>query len=650
LYPTTGLHPHLFPAFLPTAYLVNGDTGNDSNAGTTLGGALKTIAAGIAKAGSGPAVVLVAAATAAGSEIAGTTNSANSNLPYRGYDAGTGTNLMVNTVSLCGGFSSDFSERDPAAHETVIASTATTGGIGFATLATPISADATVTPATVLEGFTLVAAGPDTVAGFSGSNAGALTVGGGLQVRNNKMIGGGTSTSVIAYVHDNTSASAQALFSNNYLTGAPTSSFSSRGFYVANATPVFAGGYIGTTSAAGVWIDNDPGVVTVGTVTISNSDIDGGASNGTNYGIFVNQGDVAILNNDEISGGGLVGGGVGTAAAIYFGGGSGTVFNNLIFGGSAQDNVGIYISLSAGTVTLTENNIFGGDGNTSTGVDDFGTDTTLEHNSIHGHSSAATAIAIRSTGAGTRKYVRNQIMGGVSGGSNTGILLASNTAGVLVRSNLMTGCQGYPGFFGQGPCVAIDNNGTGNKFYNNTVNGGSGAQAPKSIAYRQGSLASGSDIRNNLFFTSADGVLGAPGGRCMDVYDSAGVSAIPNNDLFSCGGSYYFDQLLAQEFTVSDPIPSLGGATLTSVQNKQDIDPGFVSIGTNPGQLGTADVDWHLQASSPPEVRGGGQMLGCGFNLDYDGVAYTGDITAGGGSSMGAYVSPTQYPSSDCGL
>jgi hypothetical protein len=472
--------------------------------------------------------------------------------------------------------------------------------------------------------------------------------------------------------------------------------------------PIFDSGYIGS-STYGVFISNS----SPGTVTIANSDIDGGKlTSASNYGIYVPAGDVNIVNNVEINGGGVAG--PGSSTALYFLGGasgsvdnnvisggignnstgvvlnstgsvsltnnaidgggkydvvgsssiglsvgggiSGTVSDNLITGGVAESSTGVRIQNASGSVLLANNNLWGGDGNVGVAVDDAGFSTTLEHNEIHGASAASSATAIKSTGAGTRIYLRNTITGGVSGGPNTGILLDSATNGVLVRSNLMTGCQGYTGFFLQGPCIAIDNNGTGNKFYNNTVNAGSGAQffvdvgytSFKSIGYREGVSATGVDLRNNLFFTSVGGVLGAAGGRCLDVNDSANLFAITRNDFFSCGGSVYYDRTSALEYTVNDTLPGFG-VTLASAGNTQDVDPAFVSIGANPGQLGTVDVDWHLTPGSPATVRGGGVSISCSYT-DPDDVQYNSDNTAGavGGWPMGAYTSPTQDPPSGC--
>jgi hypothetical protein len=194
--------------------------------------------------------------------------------------------------------------------------------------------------------------------------------------------------------------------------------------------------------------------------------------------------------------------------------------------------------------------------------------------------------------------------------------------------------------------VAIDNKGVNNQFWNNTINGGLGFQADvdglKSIVFRQSATANGTTIRNNIFFTSAGGVLDAAGGRCLDVdlytaIPGNSISTISDNDFFSCGGSIVYDRFNDTEYDISDaPAFVTGAPGLDEVGNIQDFNPGFVSIGANPGRLGAADVDWHLTAGSPAQVRTGAPT--CPSYTDRAGEGFGNE---GGGSAMGAYASPT---------
>jgi hypothetical protein len=719
--------PHIYTS-PPRYYYVSGDTGTDPVAaptgdfGITMGAPLKTIERAILEAVAFDSAAVILVAAAPGSPILGTTNPEDSGNSYYGYDAGTGSNPMIEGISLCGGFSPNFAVRDPAAYPTVIASTATAGlgGSNTSPLAT-ISAAGTVTNATVLDGFTIVAPGPETITPVFTPNGvtGALTVAGGLQVRNNKLVAGGPGNSVIALVHDNADPANQGLFTNNYLKGSPTAATTTTtyGLLVFEATPVFDSGYIGT-SIFGAYI----AVSGAGTVTVANSDIDGGRVEGANasYGIYVAQGDVNIVNNREINGGGIAGSGSstgiqmsGSATGIVSnnkisggigqnsfgftianspgavdligneidGGGTpgdapsissvglvivgntgttGSITDNLITGGIGESSNGVLIQNATGTVLLTANNIWGGDGNVGIGVDDQGVATTLDQNWITGASASFSATAIRSVGTSLTVYSRNRIVGGLSGGTggNFGIQLDALSSALTVRSNLITGCQGYgdsiTGFYGQGPCVAIDNNGTSNQIRNNTVNGGSGAQADanglKSVAYRQGASASGTSLVNNIFFTSAGRVLGtvANGGRCIDLtaFDTP-VSSFSNllaNDLFACGGSVFNDGSTEYALeTINNPYFSLGTSSLALNLNI-DVDPLFLLMGTDPGLLGDdSKTDWNLTVNSAPEVRGGG-FGSCGLYDDYGGTPFRtdGDINTAGGVAMGAIHSPSQ--------
>lgn len=631
--------PTIFSGSMPTLVYVSADTGNDAHSGLSVGNAVKTVNQGMAVAGAGPAVVQVAAATAAGSAIAGTKNLADAGNPYRGYDAGAATNNMIEGISFCGGFTTDFATRDPAAHETVYASTAITGGASAGALVAPLTADNTISAATVLEGFTIVAPGPDTVTAYTDSNhwTGALVVQGALQVRRNKLVSGGADHTIIASVNTNPAPNPQALFSNNRLQGSGTSIQPSYGLYVAEAVPVFDSGYIGISQSASIYVDN---VSTSGTVTIANSDLDGGAAPGLNsIGIQIFRGDANIANNVEINGGGVAGSGFSTAI-LFQSASSGTVTNNLIDGGIAQQSTGVWIT-SSGTISLTDNNIFGGDPDgTGTGVNDSGANTTLEHNSINGSSAATQAIAIHAASTGVHKYLRNVIIRGLSGTANTGILLDSATTGVVVEGNQMTGCTDYTGFSGQQACIAIDNSGSSNVFRNNTINGGLGVGVPKSAVFLQRAAASLTTLTDNIFFTAAGGTLNAAGGRCIDLTHNTSAdsfSSVGRNDFFSCGGSLFWDG--TTEFTISQGISYItGGPALNAVGNIQDVNPGFVKIGTNPARLGSSEVDWHLTAGSDASVREGGSY--CTGIHDYDDTAF--GLEDGNKAAMGAFVSPTQ--------
>ena len=642
---------NIFASGLPTLYYVSGDTGSDANLGTTPGTAYQTLIFALSAVTS-PSVVLVAKTTM---PLPGTMNLTDGSNPYKGYDASPTGLLLPDTVSLCGGFTPGFTARDPVANETVIVNTATTGvGTTLATIVTAIT-DPGVSTATVLEGFTLVAPGPDTITGYveNFGYTGPLQSAGGLQVRQNLLVSGGVYASVTAYVHDNGILANQALLTGNYLRASTVMLVSPNyGLYVSFAAPTFDSGYIGF-STAGVWISGTGAA----TATISNSDIDGGKSFST-FGIFVTgNGIVNILNNTEINGGGD--GSSGQSAGITISAfSSATISGNaLITGGINTSSTGIDINTAA-IVTLTDNVIFGGTGTiSSTAVRDLGTSTVIQYNVIHG-GTGPTSTGIVSGNTTSPLYDGNTISGGSgstpSGGTAAAIeIFGSATTLVQVTNNAISGCGQYGGALPY-TCYGLKlNNGIGTtKIWNNTINGGtaSGIPAPFSAAIVDNSsntAGQGPNIVNNLLFNSGAGYACIFAANSLNIPDPApGGAGVTNNILFNCGANRYFDPGLG-DVALTGPITF--GATPTTLQTQQnvfDLNPLFVSMGAEPGQADAPGVNWAVQATSPALVRGGGDDLwlsgsACRFKTDRNNSPRGLDSTAGNGWSIGAYTSPT---------
>jgi hypothetical protein len=573
---------------------VSGDAGDDANDGTapTTGagpvGPVRSIAHGISLATGG--VVLVAASK---------TLVPNTNI--RGYDA-TGSIAMTDRVSLCGGFSATFTTRDPAAHETILVDVSTAGGGSGA----PISAvyaenlvsllgDGT-TPATALEGFTLISAGQGAnstlLTQISGESAAVQILAGNLAVRNNKVRMAGAAVSYGIFVGANANPE-QALLTGNdihslpgALTGAAASEY---GLYINGAAPIIDSNYIGGPSGPityDIWVDAT-GAGGTGDLVINNNDLDGSASALTqkSYGIWVNGGTVEITKN--------------------------TIHAGM---GSSETN-GLRDTSTGSLVQF--NTIRGGGGTISRGILTFGSNGTYDANTVSG-------------GSGVSAY---------------GIVVANGPN--TLTNNLVSGCGHYGGASPTDCTGVYIAAGTGTTVLNNTINGGSSSNASVGT-YDQ---ATGTRISGNLVFNSARGV------NCVQEHDSNNAGGNPNfafqyNNLFDCGANQYYDETLDTGVNLGTTI-TIGpftDTTLTTRHNTFDVNPLFVSSGRDPGQVDAADVDWHLRDTSPGEVRGGGETNSCNYPLtDRDGNFRGTDSTAvGGGTSMGAYDSPLQDGGGGC--
>ncbi len=282
---------------------VSRDTGNDGNDGRspTMAappGPVQTIAKGILVASATrPSVVLVAASTAL-----------VPNTSFAGYDATAGI-AMTDGVSLCGGFSTDFATRDPAAHETILVDSNINGG----STGNPISAviatgfvlyvlgDGT-TPATALEGFTLISAGKGAnstlTTNFQVTESAAVAIrGGNLALRNNKVRMAGAQNSYGVFLGANASFP-QALLTGNDIHALPGAAAHDieYGLYIAGAAPIVEWNSIAGPSGPNtvdIYVDaTGAGVGGAGIAKITNNLIEGSASALTqnSFGIYVQGG------------------------------------------------------------------------------------------------------------------------------------------------------------------------------------------------------------------------------------------------------------------------------------------------------------------------------------------------------------------------
>jgi hypothetical protein len=588
IYDHTGTAPYIY---------VSADTGQDSNTGLapTPGGPevgpVKTIVKGIQLASTPPAAVLAAASTT----LVTDTN-------FKGYDA-TGTIAMAERVSLCGGFSADFATRDPAAHETIVVDTSLVGGGGgiprpavSASGFTSVLGIVGTTPATALEGFTLISAGLGANSTLStqinGTSAALSILGGNLALRNTKIRMAGAGVTEGVYLNANTS-DYQAVLTGNDIRPLPEVAAANEGdaLYITGAAPLVEFNYIagpGGWNAYGIWVDSTGAASGVGVAQIRNNYIDASASDLTHnaFGMWVDDGAVEITHNT-------------------------------IHAGTGSDS--------------------------TTGLEDYSVSSLVQYNTIRGGGGGNSQGILTYSGTGT--YDANTVSGG-SADNAFGIVIAGGSNSLT--NNLISGCGRYSGAAPANCWGVYITGATSTVVINNTINGGSASTASTGI-YDEGAA---SQIGNNLVFTSAHGA------NCVQEV----LSNQPNfwfqyNNLFDCGSIHYFDGVVGiVSLGTTLTIGTFFDTTLAAQNVVFDVVPGFVSSGSDPGQVDAADVNWHLQASSPSAVRGGGNV--CPVNLsspatDRDGNPRGLDNTdgVGGGPSLGAYISPTETdPGSGCEL
>ena len=348
------------------AVYVSSASGSDTGLGD-INAPLKTIQAGIAKAASFIA--------------AGTSSSVRVNVAEGTYEVTDGTEntaeytdgdyiSMVEGVSLYGGFSADFSDRDSSRYVSKIVDLSETG-----TDSAAVRAYDGLTDATVIDGFTI-----------QGTESAEITSSNGLDIErasptvSNNVICGGYAApgqlSLALDIYDNSSP----VIRNNMITGGDTLG-SSYGMVISDSSnPVVTGntvhgGNSNLTYGIVCWetqadiIENTiyggEGNTTLGImllsgcmVTISDNNIDGGVSAETSRGIYNMSDDSVRIIGNTITGGTAQESatGIRNESTGWY-----TIMNNLVFGGTAGtgfDADGIFCYQAGGNIY--NNTIAGG--------------------------------------------------------------------------------------------------------------------------------------------------------------------------------------------------------------------------------------------------------------------------------------------------
>jgi len=239
------------------------------------------------------------------------------------YQLPSGTHVvLVEGISLYGGYATDWSIRDPATHATIVTDGSASGG-SFPVPNRTVEAGAAITAATVIDGFTLNGGG--------GIYSSALFVSGAPTIRNNTINGGSGSTLSIGVFN----AASSPAIRNNSIDGGTGGSGSngilnSGGSAEISGNTVNGGGSVNSSHG----IKNDSS-----SPTISGNTIHGGSASNVSYGI-INSVSSPVIRNNAVHGGG---GGV-DSYGIYNGSSSSpAIRNNTVNGGSGGANAyGIY--------------------------------------------------------------------------------------------------------------------------------------------------------------------------------------------------------------------------------------------------------------------------------------------------------------------
>ena len=246
--------------------------------------------------------------------------------------------------------------------------------------------------------------------------------------------------------------------------------------------------------------------------------------------------------------------------------GAGVVLDGFaIQGGFSPDDhhsYGVYLYDGA-SLTISNNLIEGGTGDTyGNGIGIFGSAAVIDGNLIKG-GKAPIVYGIRSANASTPLIINNTILAEEAQDISYGILLNASSPRIM----------------------------------NNTINGGSGADEAYGIFHFG---ACNPKIENNLIFTTG----GTARYGIFEMALNSSPASLRNNDLFDCPTALYRNFETAQHnLTDVANVNALPGAA-----GNVSVDPAFVS-----------DTDWHLQASSPAEVRQGGLDLSTeGYAHDQD--------------------------------
>lgn len=285
-------------------------SGNNGNPGTTIGSPKLTIPSAITAA-TAPAAILISE----GNYL---------------IDSGIGTQInLVNNVSLYGGLSSDFLNRNSNLYITRIIDTATASADSIA-----MNAGATITSSTVVDGLS--------VQGASNPNAPNASIAfncfsGSPTITNNRFEAGSTTNGDSVGIFLDSSS---AIITNNNILGGTSSASSSFGIYIQNnsspsiVSNTLHGGNAPLASAHGIY--NAP---QTNTPSIIGNTFFGGTG-AISYALNTSPPSNPTVRNNSMDGGAGI-----SSRALYFPGGAGNLGNyqnNILFTSGGSNRFCVY--------------------------------------------------------------------------------------------------------------------------------------------------------------------------------------------------------------------------------------------------------------------------------------------------------------------
>jgi hypothetical protein len=218
---------------------------------------------------------------------------------------------------------------------------------------------------------------------------------------------------------------------------------------------------------------------------------------------------------------------------------------------------------------------------------------------------------------------RNTISLTTGTSNNRGVFVVGDSSAVIRNNVLQVTSANYNTgiFLGYGGGVAV--------IRNNTVYSGG---SPSSSCYDFGIGVEGTTtpiIENNILQMKSNA---QNLGWAINERDTANVQTLRNNSFHNWPYNYN-DLTTGAHNDVNDPSKTTQGAAST-VEGNVVLDPGFVDL---------TNGDFHLQASSPLNIRGGGRSFSAFYTDDLEGTTRTTGVPAGAtnpgasGWSIGAY-------------
>jgi len=494
--------------------------------------------------------------------------------------------VLVEGISIYGGYTADFIQRDFEENLTTMVDTSSTTTGDFLNPNRVVEAGNGITKATIIDGFEIFGGGGDLSSGIF------IHSGGSPKVSHNTIRGGnGTSLSMGSLTMG---ISSSPTFQNNAIDGGNSES-NSYGIYNVSSSPTIQNntihGGISENLAFGI-LSTDSS-----SPTIKNNTINGGNAGSTSYGIYSLTSSSSIIQNNTIDGGsgGNNSYGIYTNTSL-----TSKIQNNTIYGGSGG-------SISYGILThnsspiIQNNTIDGGSGNKSYSIYNVFSFPNIKNNAIDGGIGGSSSYGIYN--ASSAATIQNNTINGGNAGSTSYGVYSTTSSSSIIQNNIIDGGSSRDNSYG----ILIDSSSP--IIQNNTIDGGSSGSNSSGIFFPFGPNSPSVTIQNNNIFTSE----GSSSRYCILDENPISTPSFPqNNNLFDCPTALF----------------RKGSFYLTTIEQIHQFlgQPAGGNVSLNPGFLDVSGGDFHLASWSPLEIRQGGLDLSTSpnpFSTDKDGNTRT---------------------------